>query len=89
MKTSLNELQLIENQLLGAPDGEDRLLFEARMILQPDLRHSLGWQQKTYQLVQQYGRQQLRKEMEQIHHELFITVKHKSFRQKILRLFRK
>lgn len=88
MKTSLNELRLIEAHLLGGGAPQERLLVEARLILQPELRQSLHWQQKTHELVRQYGRQQLKKEMEQVHQELFSpATAHPSFREKILKLF--
>lgn len=89
MKTSLNEIQLIEAHLLGAGPVEDQLLFEAKLVLQPELRQSLYWQEKTYGLLQQYGRQQLRKEIEQVHQTLFTGSMHRSFSQKILSFFRK
>ncbi|HMI05775.1 MAG TPA: hypothetical protein VK541_25025 [Pedobacter sp.] len=88
MKTSSNETRLIEAHLLGKTPAEERLLFEARLILQPDLKQNMYWQQKTYHLVQLYGRQQLKKEIEQVHQALFSpATPHQSFRQKILKLF--
>lgn len=88
MKTSLNELRSIEAHLLGRESPQERLLVEARLILQPDFRQNLHWQQKTYELARQYGRQQLKKEIEQVHQALFCpATPHPSFRKKILRLF--
>ncbi|WP_285057483.1 hypothetical protein [Pedobacter ginsengisoli] len=88
MKTSLNDTRLIEAHLLGKATAEERVLFEARLILQPDLKQSMYWQQKTCHLVKLYGRQQLKKEIEQAHQKLFSSATpHQSFRQKILRLF--
>ena len=89
MKTSLNELIQIENYLLSDLKEPDRILFEARIILQPDLKKSVFWQEKTYSLIQQYGRQQLRKEIELVHEKLFTAPEHLSFRQKIIQIFRK
>lgn len=89
MKTSWNELLLIEDYLLSGRKEADRILFEARIVLQPDLKESVFWQEKTYNLIQQYGRQQLRKEIEQVHEKLFTAPEHYSFRQKIMRLFGK
>lgn len=87
MKTSWNELQLIEDFLLSAPGAEENTLMEARMLLQPGLRESLGWQQKTYELVNTYGREQLKKEIGQVHQKLFSAAEHLSFRQKVMRFF--
>lgn len=89
MKTSWNELLLIEEYLLSDRKETDSILMEARMILEPDLKDSIFWQEKTYHLIQQYGRQQLRKEIEQVHEKLFTAPEHHSFRQKIMQLFSK
>ena len=89
MKTSLNELQLIEDFLLLNTGAEDKVLMKARQILQPDLQESVYWQQKTYRLVETYGRKQLRKEIRQVHQKLFTAPAHSSFREKIKKLFGK
>lgn len=89
MKTSWNELLLIEDYLLSDRKGTDKILLEARMVLKPGLRESLFWQEKTYSLIQEYGRQQLRKEIEQVHEKLFTAPEHYSFRKKIMQLFGK
>lgn len=89
MKTSWNELRLIEDYLSSDGRPEDKVLFEAQLILQPDLKDNVYWQQKTYDLVQEYGRQQLRSEIKKVHELLFSAPEHQSFRQKIRKLFRK
>ena len=68
---------------------EEQLLFDAQLVLHPDLAEQTQWQQRTYDLVRQYGRQQLRAELEQVHQALFTQSKYQHFRQKILRLFSK
>jgi len=89
MKTSLNELQLIEDFLLADPAGEEKTLMQARLVLQPGLQESIHWQQKTYRLVNTYGREQLKQEISQVHQMLFTAAEHLSFRQKVLRFFNK
>ncbi|WP_316839771.1 hypothetical protein [Pedobacter gandavensis] len=89
MKTSWNELLLIEDYLLSDRKGTDKILLEAHMVLKPGLRESLFWQEKTYSLIEEYGRQQLRKEIEQVHEKLFTAPEHYSFRKKIMQLFGK
>ena len=89
MKTSWNELRLIEDYLTANGAPADQVLFEARLILQPDLKDNVYWQERTYGLIQQYGRQQLRSEIAKVHETLFSAPEHQSFRQRILRLFRK
>ncbi|WP_316813751.1 hypothetical protein [Pedobacter heparinus] len=89
MRTSLNELALMEDFLLGNKDGEESSLMQARLLLQPELQESMYWQQRTYHLVNSYGREQLRKEITQVHQKLFTAAEHLSFRKKILRFFNK
>ncbi|MBO9675116.1 MAG: hypothetical protein J7577_16835 [Sphingobacteriaceae bacterium] len=89
MKTLLNELRLIEHYLLSDSEDEESFLLEAKMILQPELKEQVYWQHKTYQVVHDYGRKQLKNEIDNIHETLFNTEAHQSFRQKVMRLFRK
>jgi len=85
----LNELQLIEDFLLVNTNAEDKVLMEARQILQPDLQESVYWQEKTYRLIETYGREQLRKEISQVHQKLFTTPEHFSFSERVKRFFSK
>jgi hypothetical protein len=89
MKTSLNELRLIEDYLLSGNEDGESCLFEAKLILQPGLKEQVYWQNRTYQIVRDYGRKQLKTEIEKIHQTLFDTNEHEPFRQRIMRLFSK
>jgi hypothetical protein len=85
----MNETQHIENYLLRSLLPEDELLFEAKLLLNNDLREKLLWQQNTYELVKQHGRKQIKKEIEAVSLKLFSEKKHLSFRKKILQIFNK
>lgn len=87
MRTSLIETEQIETHLLRLSEQGDALVFEARLLLDPELKYKMRWQQKTYSIVRQYGRQQLRQEIEAVHRQLFNRPEHAGFRQKIMRLF--
>jgi hypothetical protein len=87
MMTSWNETEQIEVQLSGQSDTGSRLVFDARVILDPELRDKVLWQKKTYIIIQSYGRRQLKKEIEAVHQKLFTQPEHISFSQKIRRLF--
>lgn len=89
MMTSWNETERIEAHIFGLTDTGSALVFEARLLLEPELADRLLWQQKTYAIVQDYGRTQLKKEIEQVHHQLFTQPRHISFSQKIRLLFSK
>jgi hypothetical protein len=86
MRTSLNNIQQIDDYLLQYAGKTDRALFEARLILQPALQDDLVWQQKTYEIIKQYSRRRLKAEIESVHHQLFAEPEHLSFRQKIMAL---
>ncbi|MNK54561.1 hypothetical protein D3C87_735480 [compost metagenome] len=89
MKTSWNEIQCIEDHLLATGDGGDRAVFSARLMLEPGLNESLQWQQATYNVVRDYGRQKLREDIAQVAQLLFSVKEHEPFRQKILHIFKK
>ena len=87
MRTSLIETEQIEAHLLKLSDPGNSLVFEARLLLDAELNEKVAWQEKTYNIVRIYGRDQLKKEIESVHQKLFTQPEHTSFRQKIRRLF--
>lgn len=89
MRTSLNEIKAIEDQLFNYSDPAGGLLFQARMILNADLRQNVALQQSAYQAVQQYGRKNLKAEIEAVHQKLMNEPQHCGFIQKLMRLFGK
>lgn len=89
MTTSWHETEQIEAGLLGTAGTGATLLFEARLLLDEELADKALWQRRTYKLVHQYGRHQLKQEIEEVHQQLFYTPEHKSFAQKITALFGK
>jgi hypothetical protein len=88
MRTSLTNIQQIEDYLLKYAGEADQRLFEARLLLQPALHEQLLWQQKTYAIIRQYSRRQLKAEIESVHQHLFNETEHITFRSKIMALFR-
>jgi hypothetical protein len=89
MKTSLNKILETEEYLLKKCAIDDKLLFEAELILNPELKQNLFWQKKTYRLIDLYGKKQIKKELEQVHGKLFSDQKYQSYREKILTFFGK
>ncbi|HOZ88546.1 MAG TPA: hypothetical protein PL029_12355 [Bacteroidia bacterium] len=85
----MNETQQIENYLLKGLLPEDKLLFEAKLLLNKDLQEKLLWQQSTYELIKQHGRKQIKKEIEAVSLKLFSEKKYLTFRKKILQIFNK
>lgn len=89
MRTSLIETERMEAHLLRRCEPGDSLVFEAKMLLDPELKDKVLWQQKAYHIVKLYGRDQLKQEIESVHQQLFKDEQHQSFRQKIMHLFTK
>ena len=89
MRTSLNEIKLIDEHLFNNVTVEDALLFEAMRIINPALNQQLVWQQHTHTIMQQYSRKKLKAEIEAVHQKLFNDAKHQSFKQRVLSLFGK
>jgi len=87
MRTSLNNIAQTEAHLLGRQHPADALLFDARLLLDDGLHADVSAQKQVYNLVQQYGREQLKQEIEAAHEQLFGQPEHLSFKQKIARLF--
>lgn len=87
MRTSLNEIKAIDDHLFNNTDPAGSLLFQARMILNADLRQNVALQQTAHQTIQQYGRKQLKAEIEAVHQKLMAEPK--NFMQKLLSLFAK
>lgn len=89
MRTSLNNLRLAEEYLLGKVSTGDALVFEARLIINPELQQDVDAQRLVYKLVREYGRRELKLELENVHQELFTDPKHRSFRKRVMKWFRK
>lgn len=87
MRTSLIETEQIDGHLLGRSEPGDALVFEARLLLESELREKVQWQKETCRMIKLYGRDQLKKEIAAVHQKLFTQPKHISFSQKIRRLF--
>ncbi len=88
MRTSLTEIEQIENLLFQKGDASDRLVLEARLMIDSKLRDKMTWQSKVYELITKYGRQKLRKEISLIEEELFNDPKHLSFQTRIKNIFK-
>ncbi len=87
MRTSLNNIQETEQYLKGQLTPEDRLVYDARLIIDTDLNEQTRWQQHTYEVVRAYGRMQFRNELDKIHARLMTEPQHNSFRKRILNIF--
>jgi len=87
MRTLLREVLEIENHLLGKSAPEEQLLFDAKLIIDAELRDKTAMQNRTYDLIRLHGRRQLKAELQVIRQKLFTEPTHQSFADRIRRLF--
>jgi len=87
MRTSLNNILETEQYLTGQLAPEDQLLYDARLIVDQDLKEQMQWQQHTYEVIRAYGRMQIRNQLEKLHDQLMTEPQHTSFRNKIRKIF--
>ena len=89
MRTSLNNIKTIDEYLFGSTPPGDRLLFEAKMLLNSDLADDVQHQKNTYAIVRQYGRQSIKAEIKAVQQTLATAPQHHNFMQRIVNLFKK
>jgi hypothetical protein len=88
MRTSLSEIKLIDDHLFNRGNMGDKLLFDAMLIIDDGIAGKVLLQKKTHTIIQQYSRKKLKAEIEAVHQKLFNEPSHKTFREKIMSLFR-
>ena len=89
MRTSLNNIKAIDDHLFGRNAPGDALVFEANLILSSSLRDDIEQQQRTYAVIKQYSRKQLKAEIAAVQQKLHNEQQYHSFMQKIINLFKK
>lgn len=85
----LHEIKEIENYLQGNLNPSSKLVFEARLSLDPVLTLRVNWQRRLYSIIRLSGRRKIKSEAERIHRRLFSDPAKQGFRQQIFQLFPK
>jgi hypothetical protein len=88
MKT-LHETKEIDRYLLGKLGPAAKLLFEARLLINPSLKLQLELQHRLYSIIKISGRRQIKSEVARIHHQLFSDPAKHDFQTSVLELFHK
>ena len=88
MKT-LRETREIEEYLMNEMDPANRVVFEAKLLIDPILRIRTQFQRTVYAIIRRSARRQLKSELERIHVQLFNDPSRLRFQQEILKLFSK
>jgi hypothetical protein len=87
MRTSLNDIKLIERYLDNTLAGADRLLFEARMLVSKELRQNVALQKKIYSLVEYHHGVLLKDKFNQLYQQLCNDFSRSSIKEEVSRLF--
>lgn len=88
MTTSSNNTRLIEKYLQGEMGPADKFLFEAHLLINPELRMNVHAQKTAYALVGMYHRKKLREELEAIHRQIFSDPEKAVYQQQVYQLFK-
>ena len=84
----MNETQQLERYLQNQLPPEDKLVLDARCLLDAEFRNNMFWQQKAYVLINQMGRKKLKAEIEAVQDRLFSENRFMVFRNKIKNIFK-
>jgi len=88
MKISWNDTRHIERYLDNELSKEEKILFEAQLVLDSRFKLNVGLQKQVHSLIKLYGRRKMKAEIGKIHHKLFQNPEHVIFQQRIQQLFK-
>ena len=88
MKISWNDTRRIERYLDNKLSEEEKILFEAQLVLDPHFKLHVRLQKQIHALIKLYGRRKMKAEIGKIHHKLFQNPEHVIFQQRIQQLFK-
>lgn len=87
MRTSLNDIKTIEAYLTDRLTISERLLFEARMLVNRELRKNVAWQREVCALVRRHHRTKIKAEFQRVHKRLFADAKNADVADEIRSIF--
>jgi hypothetical protein len=88
MRTSLNEIKLIEEYLRDRLDLQSKLIVEGRIIADNDFRRNVNLQRMVYKLLERYNLEKIKNEVKELHLRL-VNGPDETFRNTILQIFQK
>ena len=87
MKTSLIDIIRTERFLRRELAVDDRLVFSARLIVDPQLRSDAFFHRMVHRLLILYNRRKLKARIEAVHERLLSDPARESFRKSVARNF--
>lgn len=88
MKISWHDTRYIERYLNDELSKEEKILFEAQLVLDRRFKINVGLLKQIHSLIKLYGRRKMKVEIGKIHHKLFQNPEHVIFQQRIQQLFK-
>jgi hypothetical protein len=88
MRTSLNEIKLIEEYLEDRLDLQCTLVVEGRIIADNDFKGNVNLQRIIYKLLERYNLEKIKSEAKDLHLRL-LNGPDETFKNRILLLFNK
>lgn len=83
----MNDALAIDNYLMYRLAPDMRLLFEARLLLEPELKLRLHSQKEVMAIAERYGREQLRQHIQAAEARVFVQPRFSDFQNRIKQLF--
>lgn len=88
MKTSITEIIRTEKFIVGGLSRDEKVLFEAKLLIDNNLRRGVLLQKLVHRLVRLYHRRKIKAGMEQVHNKLFEDPANVRFRRSVLQHFK-
>lgn len=85
MRSTLLEVQQIDQYLLGKMPAEGSALFQARMIISSELKDNVRKQRIVHSIIKWFGREEQRRRLETIYSHLTTDISFKSEIEKIFK----
>lgn len=89
MTISWNDLKHIDAYLQHTLPPEEAVLFQARLLTEPQLCRQVALQKKVHHLIRLFSRRQVKAEVAAVHKKMFSDPAQKDFQQSIFQLFNK
>ena len=88
MKTSISDIIKTEMFLLGEMEPQERLVFEARLAFDKELKSNTSFHHMVHRFVRLYHRRKLKQSFAMIHDRMFNDPGKAHFRNEILKHFK-
>ncbi len=87
MRTSLRDIKRQDDFLLGQLPAADRLVMDAEILINDTQKTELNWLKYTHRIIGLFARREVRRELHQIHEQIFNEPSHREIKEKVLSFF--